>query len=138
MLSDKLRIGQTAEREIIVTHEMTAEALGNAGATVMATPILIQYLELVSIDALMLALEEGDMTLGTAMNMKHIAATPIGGRMHLKAVVGGIGGRHVSFILTAHDDLELVAEATHDRVVVNSERFLQGIAKKRQELGLLD
>ncbi|MDA8103389.1 MAG: hypothetical protein M0Z34_10545 [Nitrospiraceae bacterium] len=136
MLSEKLDLGHSAERDIVVTQEMTAEALGNRGATVMATPTLVQYLELVSIDALGPAIEDGEISLGTAMNIRHIAATPVGGRIHLKAVVTGKEGRRVSFAMTAHDDLELVAEGTHDRAVVNQARFFQGIDKKRLELGL--
>lgn len=136
MLSEKLEVGHSAERDIVVSHEMTAEALGNHGATVMATPTLVQYLELVSIDALGPAIEKGEISLGTAMSIRHIAATPVGGHIHLKAVVTEMEGRRVSFEVTAYDDLELVAEGTHDRAVVNQERFFQGIDKKRLELGL--
>ena len=136
MLSEKLQVGHSAEKNIVVTHEMTAEALGNQGATVMATPTLVQYLELVSIDALGPAIEEGEISLGTAMNIRHVAATPVGGRIRLQAVVTEIEGRRVSFAVTAYDDLEMVAEGTHDRAVVNRARFFQGIDKKRLELGL--
>lgn len=136
MIVELLKVGDTAQRDIVVTPEMTAEALGNAGATVLATPILVQYLELVSIDALAPAVEPDEMSLGIAIDVQHLAATPVGGAVHLHAEVTEISGRKVSFSVSASDDVELVATATHDRFVVNTEKFFQGVDAKRQKLGL--
>ena len=136
MLPELLKVGDTAQRDIVVTSEMTAEALGNDGVSVLATPILVQYLEIVAIDALAPAVEPGEISLGIAINVQHLAATPVGGAVHLCAEVTEVSGRKVSFSMSANDDVELVATASHDRFVVNAEKFFQGVSAKRQELGL--
>jgi predicted thioesterase len=132
----KLNVGDAAQRDFTVAPEMTAASLGNSGAEVLATPILAQYLELVAMDALAPALEPGEGSLGIAISIAHLAATPVGGVVHLRAEIAEINGRKVSFLLTANDDADLVATATHDRFVVSMDKFLQGVDAKRQKLGL--
>lgn len=117
--------GQTAELEITVKPEQTADAMGNKGVKVLATPFVVGLLEETSQAAIRPHLPPGGGSVGTSIEMKHLAATPVGMKVRTKATVLESDGKRVLFQVEAFDEVEKIAEGTHERFVVgNLERFL--------------
>lgn len=132
-MTTPLSPGQTGEVTIRVTPDRTADALGNRGVHVLATPFLVGLLETAAIEAIKASVPAGGGSVGTAIEMKHLAATPVGMTVRARATVLETDGRRVLLAVEAHDDVEKVAEGKHERFVVgNLERFLERAMKKGQ------
>ncbi len=125
--------GATAEVEITVTPDRTADAIGNKGVMVLATPFLIGLLENAAIAVIQQAVPPGAGTVGTTVEMRHLAATPVGMKVRAKATLLETDGRRFLFQVEAHDEVEKVAEAKHERFLVpNLEKFLARAMAKRK------
>ena len=116
--------------EIVVQAPDTADALGNRGVHVLATPRLIALIEQAAIAALAGRLPPDAGTVGTRVDVKHLAATPVGMRVRVQAVIREVDGRRFVYDVEAHDDSEKVAEGTHERFQMNQARFLERVAEK--------
>ncbi|HET7876558.1 MAG TPA: thioesterase family protein [Methylomirabilota bacterium] len=126
-----IQAGLTAEVEKTVTPELTADALGNKGVRVLATPFVLSLMELASHEALVPHLPPGAGTVGTTVDMKHLAATPVGMKVRAKATVLETDGKRCLFQVEVFDEVEKVAEARHERFIVpNLEKFLERAMKK--------
>ncbi len=120
-----VRPGATAEVEITVTADRTADRIGNPGVMVFSTPHLIGLLEEVSNAVIQPHLPGGASTVGTVVEMRHLAATPVGMKVRAKATLLETDGRRFLFQVEAHDEIEKIAEGKHERFVVqNLEKFL--------------
>lgn len=124
--------GLVGEVEIVVRPEDTADAFGNRGYHVLATPRLVALMEQASIAAVQAHLDPGLGTVGTRMDLRHLAATPVGMRVRARAVLRELDGRRLVYDIEAHDSVEKVAEGTHERFQVQEARFLERVARKRQ------
>ncbi len=122
--------GLVGEVEIVVAAADTADALGNRGVHVLATPRLVGLLEEAAIAAVQPRLPAGAGTVGTRIDVRHLAATPVGMRVRARAVVRQVDGRRFVYDVEAHDDVEKVAEGTHERVQIGQARFLERVAEK--------
>jgi fluoroacetyl-CoA thioesterase len=122
--------GLVGEVEIVVQPPDTADALGNAGMHVLATPRLVGLVEEAAIKAVQAALPAGAGTVGTRLDVKHLAATPVGMRVRARAVLREVEGRRYVYDVEAHDDQEKVAEGVHERFRIDQARFLQRVAEK--------
>jgi predicted thioesterase len=122
--------GLTGEVEIVVQPKDTADAYGNQGVHVLATPRLVSLIEGAAIRAVEPHLEPGAGTVGTRIDLKHLAATPVGMRVRARAVLREVEGRRLVYEVEAFDDVEKVAEGTHERFQVSQARFLERIAQK--------
>ena len=122
--------GLVGEVEIVVQPPDTADALGNAGMHVLATPRLVGLVEEAAIKAVQAALPAGAGTVGTRLDVKHLAATPVGMRVRARAVLREVDGRRYVYDVEAHDDQEKVAEGWHERFRIDQARFLQRVAEK--------
>jgi fluoroacetyl-CoA thioesterase len=122
--------GLVGEVEIVVQPPDTADALGNRGVHVLATPRLVGLLEEAAIAAVQSRLPAGAGTVGTRIDVKHLAATPVGMRVRARAVVREVDGRRYVYDVEAHDEREKVAEGTHERFQINQARFLERVAEK--------
>jgi len=119
-----LKPGITAERNDIVSVKNTAAALGSGGLEVYSTPAMIALIEgtcLSSVDPL---LPPGWSTVGTELNIKHLAATPLGMKVRAKTELIGIEGRALQFRVEAFDEAGKIAEGTHSRFIVESAKFI--------------
>ncbi len=125
-----LEPGLTGEVTWEVTEERTAHALGNTGVYVLTTPMLLNLLEHAAIKALEPALAEGQASVGTHLDVRHLAATPVGMTVTARARLVGVGGRRLTFEVEAEDEREPVARGTHERFVVDMARFLARIDEK--------
>ncbi|PYM67717.1 MAG: thioesterase [Candidatus Rokuibacteriota bacterium] len=122
--------GLVGEIEITVAPADTADALGNAGVHVLATPRLVALLEAAAIRAVEPALAAGAGTVGTRLDVRHLAATPVGMRVRARATVREVDGRRLLYDVEAHDETEQVAEGTHERFQIDQGRFLARVAAK--------
>ena len=123
--------GATHEVGLTVTPDKTADAMGNAGVHVLATPWLIALLENACSGLLAPHLPPGASTVGTMVEMRHLAATPVGLRVRAKGTLLEGDGRRFLFSVEAWDDKEKIAEARHERFVIpDLTKFLQRAMKK--------
>ena len=126
-----LQPGMTAEVEQVVTPELTADALGNKGVKVFATPFVVCLIENAAIEVLRPHLPPGAASVGTTVEMKHLAATPLGMKVRAKATLVETDGRRFLFHVEAFDEVEKIAEAKHERFTLpNLEKFLERAMKK--------
>ena len=126
-----LQAGATNSLSIVVDESMTAERFGNSGVLVLATPMLVSYFELTAHQLAMRALESGQGTVGSRVDIRHLAATPIGMRVTFRATLAERDRRRLVFRVEADDERERVGEGTHERFVVDMGRFTGRIAAKR-------
>lgn len=125
--------GAVGEASLLVTPDRTAHAMGNAGVMVLATPLLIGLLENAAHAAIRDQVPAGGGTVGTMVEIRHLAATPVGLTVRAKAVLLETDGRRFLFAVEASDDREKVAEGRHERVLVpDMARFLARAARKAQ------
>ena len=126
----RVTIGLKGSAEMVVGEEHTAPRVGSGRVHVLATPVMINLMETAALAAVEHLLPEGRQSLGTHLDVGHYAATPVGMRLRGTAEVTKIDGRNIEFRVEAHDDKERVGDGTHVRVVVNVERFDQGVQRK--------
>lgn len=124
-----LKLGLTGESTTVVTHENTAAAVGAGGVEVFSTPMMIALMENASWAAVASALDEGYVTVGTSVNVRHLGATPIGQRVRATAELAEFDGRRLVFNVAAYDEQKKIGEGQHERFIVNLERFLQRIGQ---------
>ena len=126
-------VGAKGESKVSVTSENAISFLGNAEARVLATPWLIAYLEMTARNVVKPYLLDGEDTVGTHVNVKHLAATPLGMQARFEVEVTAISGRRVSFQVTAWDERDKIAEGTHERAIIDIARFVDRLQTKRPQ-----
>lgn len=125
-----IKPGATGIAELIVGEEHTAPRVGSGKIRVLATPVMINLIEAAALKAAEHLLPAGHQSLGTLLNVKHIAATPVGMKIKATAIVTKVEGRNIFFDVTAEDEKETIGGGTHERVVVNVERFDKRVQRK--------
>ncbi|MEP0826194.1 MAG: thioesterase family protein [Nitrososphaera sp.] len=131
-----VRIGATKERTITVDSNQTTSFLWE-GENVLSTPSMILEME----ETCRLLLKEQFLrdpdwdSVGTIVDIKHLAATPVGAEVYLKAKVVSVDGRRVMFEVEARDKLEKVGEGKHERFIINIPRFRAKFNEKQKQLG---
>lgn len=125
--------GIKGKAEIIVTEDRTALNAGSGEANVLATPIMAALMEKAAQESVKPHLEEGKTTVGTALNIRHVAATPVGMRAWAETEVTAVSanGRMISFSVSAYDEKGLIGEGTHERAVVDLKRFQEKTDAKK-------
>jgi predicted thioesterase len=126
----ELRPGLSGGAALVVGEEHTAPRVGSGRVHVLATPVMINLIEAAALEAIERLLPAGHQSLGTLLNVRHIAATPVGMRVTARAEVVGVEGRTVRFRVEARDEKELIGDGTHERVVVNVAKFDQRVQRK--------
>jgi fluoroacetyl-CoA thioesterase len=127
---EALKPGLQGRAELVVGEEHTAPRIGSGRVHVLATPVMINLIEAAALDAVERLLPLGHQSLGTVLNVRHIAATPVGMRVTASAEVTGVEGRTIRFRVEARDERELIGDGTHERVVVNVAKFDQRVQRK--------
>ena len=107
-----------------VTPEVTAEYIGSGDLAVLATPAMCALMENAAMMAVATHLEEGQTTVGTALNIEHLRATKVGKIITATAVLTEINGRELKFNIAARDEVGMIGEGTHSRFIVNREKFM--------------
>ena len=114
--------GQTATATTVVTEKNTAKAVGSGNLDVFSTPMMIALMEQAACKCL--NLEPGQSSVGTQINVAHTAASPLGATITAAATITQVEGRKVSFTITAHDDKNQIGNGTHERFIIDAERFM--------------
>ena len=122
--------GVAGTAELLVGEEHTAPRVGSGKVRVLATPVMINLIEAAALAAIEHLLPAGYQSLGTRLDVRHIAATPVGMKIAAMATVTRVDGRSVHFKVEARDEKDLIGEGTHERVVVNVAKFDARVRKK--------
>ena len=119
-----LTIGLNAEITLTVTEMDTATKWGSGLVPVFGTPSLVGLMEAAAVKALDGKLPEGQTTVGGHIDVRHLAATPVGMQVRARAELTSIDGKKLTFRIEALDDVEKIGEALHERVVIDKEKFI--------------
>src|ERR1700733_9901745 len=122
--------GLTGTAEIVVGPEHTAPFVGSGRIAVLATPVMINVIEAAALAAVEHLLPNGHQSLGTRLDVSHVAATPVGLRVTATAEVLRVEGRTITFRVEARDEVETIGGGTHQRVVVSVARFDERVQRK--------
>jgi predicted thioesterase len=116
-------LGKTATAETIVTEHNTAKAVGSGSLDVFATPMMIALMESAACKCLSDALDVGQTSVGTHITVDHTAASPIGMKITATATIAFVHGRAITFEVAACDGTGEIGKGTHNRVIVDAEKF---------------
>ena len=125
-----IEIGAVREEVIDVDDKVAIRFLGLEGARVLSTPQMIGHMEKVSRDLLFEMLEPGKDSVGTIVNVSHLAGAPLGTSVTFRARIESVAGRRVTFHVEAFDAHHMVGEGTHERFVVTVATFAEKMRKK--------
>ena len=127
-----LPVGTKGEQKLLVTSEVAISFLGLENARVLSTPHMIGFMERTCRDTVLPLLDEGYDTVGTHVNVAHLAAAPLGISVTFQAEVLAVNDRRIQFRVEAWDEKEKIGEGTHERAVINVARFATRLAEKKK------
>ena len=130
MSIEEIHPGLAGLVEITVAEEHTAPHVGSGQVRVLATPVLVNLLEAAALKAVEHLVPAGHQTVGTLLNVKHMAATPVGMKVKAQAEVTKVEGRLLTFRVWADDEVEPIGEGGHQRVIINLDKFDQRMGAK--------
>ncbi len=120
-----IEIGRKGYAEALVEQEDTAKVVGSGDLLVYATPCMAALMEGAACDAIAPHLARGESSVGTLLHLSHSSATPVGMEVRAEALVTAVEGRKICFEITAYDEAGEIGKATHERVIVKVDRFLE-------------
>jgi fluoroacetyl-CoA thioesterase len=126
----ELKPGLVGESTAVVNELLTAASYGSGLVPAFATPAMIALMENASVAAIQPYLSAGQTSVGIEVNVKHLAASPVGMRVRAHSKVTAVDGRRVTFEVQAWDDKEKIGEGTHVRAIIDDARFAERLAKK--------
>jgi predicted thioesterase len=129
-MRDKIAVGRTYQSQTRVEEWMTAEKAGNRGVDVLSTPMLLQLVEDTAMQCLAPLMEPDDISLGTHVDLAHLAATPVGLIVRTEVEIIKVDGKRVEFAFTTFDEREKVADGTHERYLTTREKFKERLEEK--------
>lgn len=127
---EDVKPGQQATTEIVVGTRDTAHHVGSGKIKVLATPVMVMLLEEAALKAVEGMLPDGLQSVGTGLDINHVAATPVGMRISAHAEVSSVVGRKIVFKVWADDESERIGEGEHERVVVELAKFDERVKLK--------
>ena len=125
-----VEIGMKGRAETVVVQENTAQAVGSGLVPVFGTPYMIALMENAAMEAIQAALAADEGTVGTCLDVTHDAATPIGMKVWAEAEVTAVEGRKLTFAVSAYDEAGKIGGGTHERFIINPEKFLARVQAK--------
>lgn len=130
-MSAALRIpnGASASNSVLVTRELTVAHFHPEMPEVYGTPMMIYLMETAAADAIQPYLPEGWRSVGTLVNVRHLAATPVGRTVTATARVTSVAGNAITFAVEAHDGAQRIGGGTHERAAIDLARFLARVGK---------
>lgn len=120
-----ITIGIKGSASALVEKEDTAQVVGSGDLLVYATPCMVALMEGAACESIVPFLGEGESSVGTRMDVAHTSATPVGMEVRAESVVTAVDGRKVTFEILAFDEVGEIGRATHERVVIKADRFLE-------------
>ncbi len=129
-LNELIKPGMTNEETFVVEEQYLAPHVGSGAVRVLATPWMIGFMEATAHRLLAKYLPEGQSSVGTHVDVSHLAATPLGDTVRYRAEVLSVEGIKVLFTVSAWDSIELIGEGKHERAVIDVARFLKRVSQK--------
>ena len=126
----ELKAGMKGRAETVVVPENTAQAVGSGLVPVFATPHMIALMENAAVNAVQAQLAAGEGTVGTRLDVTHDAATPVGMNVWAEAELTAVEGRKLNFAVAAFDAREQIGGGTHERFIIQTEKFLARVEAK--------
>jgi fluoroacetyl-CoA thioesterase len=126
----ELAAGLTNEIAVTVTESLTAKHIGSGSVQVLATPYMIALMEGASQQMVQPLLAPGQTTVGVMVNVRHLAATPLGMQVRVRSRLVAVDGPRLTFEVEAHDSAEKVGEGTHERFIIDLARFQERLERK--------
>ena len=120
----EITVGMKGEVSSFEEREDTAKEVGSGSLLVYATPCMVALMEGAACEAIEEALDESKTTVGTALNIEHISATPVGMDVRAEATVIAVEGKVITFEVRAFDEAGEIGKGTHKRVIVPTQKFL--------------
>ena len=120
----EITVNMKAKTETLVEREDTAREVGSGDLLVYATPCMVALMEGAACEAIAQAVPEGKTTVGIAMNIEHLAPTPVGLNVWAEAEVTEVAGKIITFSVAAYDEQGQIGKGTHKRCIVDSQKFL--------------
>ena len=124
--------GLSAEMKITVGEADTASKWGSGLVPVYSTPAMVGLMEAAAVKALDGQLEPGQTSVGGRIDVRHLAATPVGMSVHARAELTAFNGRKLSFRVEAWDEVEKIGEGLHERFVIDTDKFVARAMAKQQ------
>ena len=121
----EITVGMKAEVSTLVEREDTAKEVGSGDLLVYATPCMVALMEGAACEAIAEAMSDTQTTVGTALNIEHISATPVGLDVRAEATVTAVEGKVITFEVKAFDEAGEIGHGTHKRVIIHSQKFLE-------------
>ncbi|KXG73968.1 thioesterase family protein [Thermotalea metallivorans] len=128
-----LKVGMKAVVEHVVGEKDTAASFGSGGVLVYATPMMIGLMENASLKAVDPHLPEGYATVGIHLDVKHMAATPVGMKVRAEAELIEMEGKKLKFKIEAYDEKDKIGEGFHSRYIINKEKFIRATEEKANQ-----
>ncbi len=128
-----MELGIKGAAETVVVYENTAAAVGSGALEVFSTPSMIALMEKASRELVQPYLEEGQSTVGTRLEVSHVAASPIGAHIRAESTLVEIDRRMLTFEVKAYADGELIGEGRHQRCIIYAERFMEKALAKQKK-----
>ena len=125
-----LKVGVLGKEEMTVTEKDTAKVYGSGDLEVFGTPAMIALMEKTALNSIVPFLEEGEGSVGTKLDIRHVAATPVGMKVRCESELVGVDRRRLTFTVKAYDEAGLIGEGEHERFVISSERFMAKAAER--------
>jgi predicted thioesterase len=127
-----ISVGTRGEQKLLVTSEVAIDFLGLDGPRVLATPQMIRYMEWTCRNSVVPLLDAGNDTVGTHVNVAHLAAAPMGSVVTFTSEVIEVNGKRVNFRVKAATEDETIGEGTHERAIINIAKFAARLAEKKK------
>lgn len=132
-MSTPFTVGMSHELKVKTLPEHSARHFYPNVPDVFATPYLGGLMERVSAELIDRHLQAGEQSVGISMDIKHMAATPLGMEVRIRSEVTAVEGRKITFRIEAFDEVEKIGEATHERFIINAQKFNARVIEKAQK-----
>jgi len=126
----EMKVGMKGFKEMVVSPQDLASVLGNIGAEVLSTHRVVLLMEQASRNAIEKCVPDKSMTVGTMINIRHLAATPLGSKVRAEAHLKRVDGRRLLFDVVAYDEFEKIAEGENEHLLVSVYGFLERVQRK--------
>jgi fluoroacetyl-CoA thioesterase len=130
-MAEELKTGIRGRQETMVTEANSAKALGSGLLEVFATPAMIALVEETCWKSVQPCLEEGSGTVGTKVDIAHIASTPVGLKVWCESELTEVDRRRLVFTVNIFDEKGKIGEGTHERFIINNEKFFNKAQAKK-------
>lgn len=127
---EPLQVGMAFQKTITVTEALSAKHLAGSGIAVFSTPELVRFVEICALEGVRPSLQPGQDTVGTRIDLRHLAATPVGMRVTATCTLQAVDRRRLSLTFEVHDELDKIGEGTHERFIIDREKQQQRLQEK--------